>query len=159
MSSDAKYVWFYPPKVDDSLQLFLLKQLRPTSSWCSALPTFFELELELIQFGTWRHTGKFGTRKSGYFQVKVYDEGDGREGRKNGPTPTKSTILNNFVNLRTPQKLCPGALPAFFGAYGDTPDMETHRFPPGTSYLVVFSVGIPSTFCRMLILRFREKQD
>ena len=51
----------------------------------------------------------------GIFQVEVYDEGDGREGKK-GPYPTKSTILNNFVNLRASQKLCPGALLAFFGA-------------------------------------------
>ena len=50
------------------------------------------------------------------FTTKVIAE----RGEK-GPYSTKSTILYNFVNVRASKNLCPGALPAFFGAYGDTP--------------------------------------
>ena len=56
----------------------------------------------------------------GIFKWKFTTKVMAERGKK-GPYPTKSTILNNFVNLRAYQKLCPGALPAFFGAYGDTP--------------------------------------
>ena len=41
--------------------------------------------------------------------MAFYDEGEGRENFECS-TPTKSTILNNFVNLSASQKLCPGAV-------------------------------------------------
>jgi len=73
VSSEAKYFWFYPPKADDSLQLFLLKQLQPTASWCS--PNVF---------GTCRHTGKFDTRKLRHFQVEVNNKKVIAEERERG---------------------------------------------------------------------------
>ena len=52
--------------------------------------------------------------------MAVYDEGEGKEEKKCS-TPTKSNILNNFACVRVSRGHCPGALPAFFGGYVDTP--------------------------------------
>ena len=52
--------------------------------------------------------------------MEFYDEGEGRE-REKSPTPTKSAILNNFGFRYAEHGPCPGALPAFFGAVGDSP--------------------------------------
>jgi len=40
---------------------------------------------------------------------------------KKCPTPPKSTILNNFDHWYAEYDPCPGALLAFFGAYGHKP--------------------------------------
>jgi len=46
-----------------------------------------------------------------------YGDGEGTE-KKKCPTPPESTILNNFDYWYAEHGPCPGALLAFFGAYG-----------------------------------------
>ena len=69
--------------------------------------------------------------------------------------PTKSTIANNFVNLRASHGHCPNALPAEFGTYGDKPVMETHRLLPGTVQLERVFLS-PKARGQLVILQHRQ---